>query len=304
MAHLEYGPGETVAANEESQKHFMVGLHPGPPPDHVWQTYGNYSLYTAEQHRSVWERHIHDCTQITVAMSPAQVRGEWDGNGGRRERRELNGDIVWIVPPGVEHVIHFDRRASLIHLYLNDRFFRSMLQDAPDDIQTCLIPSLLVRDPFLVEVARSLYREMKIEAGNQLYTQAVATLTATHLVRTYSDRKNSLPIYRGGLGPSREKKIKNYIAEHLSEELSLEELARVAEMSPNYLISLFRQSVGVTPHKYVIQQRLEQARKLIAQSRLTLLEIAGQCGFQDQSQFTTTFRRYFGVTPGQYKRQM
>lgn len=304
MAHQESGPCNIAASDEDSQKHFLVGLHPGPPPEHVWQAYGNYSLYTAEQHRSVWERHVHDCTQITVAMSPAQVRGEWDGAGGRRERRELNGDIVWIVPPGVEHVIHFDRRASLIHLYLNDRFFRSMLQDAPDNIQTSLIPALLVRDPFLVEVARSLYREITINAGNQLYTEAVATLTATHLVRAYSDRKNSLHLYRGGLGPAREKKVRNYIEEHLGEELSLEELARVAEMSPNYLISLFRQSVGMTPHKYVIQQRLERARKLLEQSRLTLLEIANQCGFQDQSQFTNTFRRYFGVTPGQFKRQI
>jgi AraC family transcriptional regulator len=75
-------------------------------------------------------------------------------------------------------------------------------------------------------------------------------------------------------------------------------------MSPNYLISLFRQSTGVTPHKYVVQQRLERARTLLAESELMLLEVAQRCGFQDQSQFTTTFRRYFGVTPGQYKRGM
>jgi AraC family transcriptional regulator len=304
MAQREDGLCETASRNDENQKHFLVGLHPGPPADHVWQTYGNYSLYTAEQHRSVWERHIHNCTQITVALSPAQVRGEWDGFAGRREKRELNGDIVWIVPPGVEHVIHFDRRASLIHLYLNDEFFCSMLEGAPLKTESNLVPSLLVRDPFLVEIARSLYREIKFNGNNRLYTQAVATLTATHLVRTYSDRRTPVPSHHGGLGPSRERKIRSYIEEHLGDDLSVEELAQFAEMSPNYLISLFRQSVGMTPHRYVIQRRVEKARELLEKSKLSLLEIGGQCGFQDQSQFTNTFRRYCGVTPGQYRRRM
>jgi AraC family transcriptional regulator len=237
-------------------------------------------------------------------MSPAQVRGEWLGATGRVERRELNGDMIWIVPPGVQHVIHFDRRASLIHLYLNEVFFRSMVPDAPDNMQQSLIPSLLVRDQFLVELAKSLHRETKHSNPSELFTQSVATLTATHLVRTYSGRRESLPFYRGGLGPSREKKIRAYIEAHLSENLSLEELARLVDISPNYLIALFRESIGMTPHKYVVQQRVECARKLLARPGLSLLEIAHRCGFQDQSQFTTIFRRNFGVTPGQYRRQI
>lgn len=309
MTHHEQGsakpPAEVEhAETERDHKHFLVGLHPGPPPDHVWQEYSNYSIYTAEQHRSVWEEHTHDCTQITVAMSPAQVRGEWHGLAGRPERRELNGDVIWIVPPGVPHVIHFDRRATLIHLYLNEAFFRSMVPDAPDNTQQSLIPSLLVRDRYLVEMAKSLYRETKFHKASALFTQSVATLTATHLVRTYSGRQDSLPLYRGGLGPTREKRICAYIAEHLSEDLSLDELAQVVDMSPNYLIALFRESLGMTPHKYVVQQRIERARRLLARPALSLLEIAHRCGFQDQSQFTTIFRRNLGVTPGQYRRQM
>jgi AraC family transcriptional regulator len=296
--------GEPQTANEKDQKHFLVGLHPGPPPDHLWHEYGNYSIYTAEQHRSVWEKHTHDCTQITVAMSPAQVRGEWQGNTGRLERRELNGDMIWLVPPGVQHVIHFDRRATLIHIYLNETFFRAMVPDAPDNMQQSLVPSLLVRDQFLVELAKSLYRETKFSTISELFTQSVATLTATHLVRAYSGKRDALPFYRGGLGPSREKKIRAYIESHLSEDLSLDELARVVDISPNYLISLFRESIGTTPHKYVVQQRLESARKLLARPGMSLLEIAHRCGFQDQSQFTTIFRRNFGVTPGQYRRQI
>src|SRR5580765_1462777 len=85
------------------EKEFMVGLSPGPAGDHVAVGYDNFSLFAAQQPRSVWERHTHGCTQVTVAISPAQVRGEWVGRHGQIERRELNGDVVWIVPPSVPH---------------------------------------------------------------------------------------------------------------------------------------------------------------------------------------------------------
>ena len=286
------------------QQQFLIGLVPGPPEDYVSQDYSDYSLYAAEQHRSVWERHTHNCTQITIAMNPAQVRGEWQGESGHIERREMNGDMAWIVPPGVEHVIHFDRPATLIHLDLSGSFFSKMVEDAPDSVETLLIPSILIRDPFLVELAKSLHRESREGHLTELFTQSVATLTATHLVRSYSNRSRVFHSYRGGMGPSRERRVLSYIAEHLNESITLEELAKVAEISPNYLIALFRQSIGMTPHKYVVLKRVEQARSLLEHHDLTLLEIAHRCGFQDQSQFTTVFRRYAGVTPGQLRRSL
>jgi AraC family transcriptional regulator len=288
----------------DNSKQFLIGLEPAPPPDHIWQEYADYSIYSAEQDRSTWNRHCHDCTQITVASNPAYVRAEWQGAAGRFGTKEMNGDMVWILPPGVPHAIHWHRRATLIHIYLNDQFFDSMLQEFPGNVASELAPSLLVRDPFLVEVAKELHRELQFGPTNELFTKSVATLTATHLVRTYSNKPNSVPYYRGGLGPTRERRVRQYIQEHLDAQLSLDELARVADISPNYFISLFHQSTGMTPHKFVLQQRVEYAKELLAQPRLALIEIAHRCGFPDQSQFTTTFRRLLGLTPGQYKRQL
>ncbi|RZU39106.1 AraC family transcriptional regulator [Edaphobacter modestus] len=292
------------SAHTIGHKQFLVGLKPGPPSEYVSQDYADYSLYTAEQHRSIWERHIHDCTQITVALSPAQVRGEWQGTYGNIERREMNGDIVWIVPPGIPHVIHFDRPATLIHLYLNEVFFQNMVEEAPARVQVSLIPSLLVRDPLLIELAKTLHRESLDGHLSTMFTQSVAALTATHLVRSYSNRIPATASIRGGMGPSRERRVLAYIEQHLDESITLEELARVAEISPNYLIALFRQSMGMTPHKYMVQMRIERAYTLLKQKEFTLLEIAQRCGFQDQSQFTTVFRRYVGVTPGHFRRSL
>jgi AraC family transcriptional regulator len=292
------------AARTIGHKQFLLGLKPGPPSEYVSQDYPDYSLYTAEQHRSMWERHMHECTQITVALSPAQVRGEWQGPYGNIERRELNGDMVWIVPPGLPHVIHFDRPATLIHLYVNEAFFHNMVEEAPARVEASLIPSLLVRDPLLVELAKTLHRESLDGHLSKMFTQSVATLISTHLVRSYSSRNPATASTRGGMGPSRERRVLAYIEQHLDESITLEELAHVAEISPNYLIALFRQSMGMTPHRYMIQKRIERAYALLKQKQLTLLEIAQRCGFQDQSQFTTVFRRFAGVTPGCFRRSL
>ncbi|HEX4650785.1 MAG TPA: AraC family transcriptional regulator [Granulicella sp.] len=288
----------------DNSKQFLIGLEPSPPDDHVWQEYSDYSIYSAEQDPSLWSPHSHDCTQITIASNPAYVRAEWKATPGRSGAKEMNGDMVWVVPPGVQHTIHWNRRAPLLHIYLNDQFFESTMENIPDKISSKLAPSLLVRDPFLVQMGKELYRELQFGPISELFTKSVATLTATHLIRTYSGKPSSITVYRGGLGPSRERKVRKYIQENLDQPLSLDDLAKIALVSPNYFISLFQQSTGLTPHKYVLQQRVEYAKELLAYSKLSLIEIAHKCGFPDQSQFTTTFRRHLGVTPGQYKRQL
>jgi AraC family transcriptional regulator len=239
-----------------------------------------------------------------MALSPAYVRAEWQDSPGRPCVRELNGDMVWVVPPGVSHAVYFNRQASLIHLYLNDHFFERVTQNAIVDLSSKLAPSLLVRDQFLVEIAKELSGELRYGPLNDLYSQSIATITVNHLIRRYSGNPNTAPVYRGGLGPAREKRVREYIQEHLDSQLSLEDLAEVAGISPNYFASLFHQSVGMAPHQFVVRQRVEHARKLLECSQLPLIEIAMRCGFQDQSQFTTTFRRYVGTTPARYKRQL
>jgi AraC family transcriptional regulator len=285
-------------------KQFMIGLKPGPPPGYVSYDFEDFSVYTAKQPRSVWELHTHNCTQITVALSPARVRGEWVGTAGAIVRREMCGDMAWIVPPGMPHMIHFDQSADLIHLYLTESLFHETIEDTPPDFQESIVPSLLVRDPYLVEMARAFYAETRADAVSKLYMQSVAAITAVHLRRRYSSNARTSRDYRGGLGPLRERRLRAYIDESLGESLSLDDLAKVAQVSPNYLISLFRQSMGLTPHQYLLQQRIARAKHLLADSRRSFSEIAAACGFLDGSQFSTVFRKYTGGTPTEYRQSV
>jgi AraC family transcriptional regulator len=286
----------------ESSKQFLTGLSPSPPSGHIWQEHSGYGIYLADQHRSVWRKHSHNCTQVTVALDPAFVHAEWQDSAGLAGERELTGDMVWIVPPGVSHSVDFNRRASLIHLYLSDQFFERSTNNQAMDVSRKLSPSFLVRDSFLVEMAKELYAELQFGPVSKLFSQSIATITANHLIRSYSSRCNVIESNRTGLGAMREQRVRQYIQLHLHTQISLEQLALVAEMSPSHFATLFHQSTGITPHRFVVRQRVELAKSLLEHSMLPLADIALRCGFQDQSQFTAVFKRHLGLPPGRYRR--
>ncbi|WP_018126073.1 helix-turn-helix domain-containing protein [Desulfovibrio oxyclinae] len=97
------------------------------------------------------------------------------------------------------------------------------------------------------------------------------------------------------------RRARDYLNDHLSEKVSLEDLSRVTGLSRYHLLRTFRQCVGIPPHRYHTQIRLEQAKFLLRRGH-PIAEAALQSGFSDQSHFANTFRRYTGATPRQYAR--
>ena len=90
-----------------------------------------------------------------------------------------------------------------------------------------------------------------------------------------------------------------FIRTNHGQELSLKGLAAVAHLSPFYFQRLFLRTVGVTPHDYLMQCRVRQARELLSKGR-SIAEVALDTGFVDQSHFTRSFKRLMGITPGAY----
>jgi AraC family transcriptional regulator len=93
----------------------------------------------------------------------------------------------------------------------------------------------------------------------------------------------------------------DYIHAHLNRDLSLAELASVVNISPTYFASLFKKVMGISPHQYVIQQRVEQAKLMLLKTDLAIADIALQVGFSSQSHLTQQFKRLTGVTPKQVR---
>ena len=97
------------------------------------------------------------------------------------------------------------------------------------------------------------------------------------------------------------RRVTQYVQENLQRELRLAELSALVHMSPYHFARLFRRSIGMPPHKFVVRCRIDAARTLLAARRSPIAEIGQLVGFRTPSHFTTTFRRVVGLTPSGYR---
>jgi AraC family transcriptional regulator len=137
--------------------------------------------------------------------------------------------------------------------------------------------------------------------AGRLYGESLANALAVYLLNRYSVQRYVPATYRGGLPGYRLKRVLDYIAVNLAEDLSLSELAAQAGLSPHYFAQLFRQSMGCAPHRYVLLQRIERSKLTLSDPRRTVLEACVESGFENPTHFARMFRRFVGVTPSRFK---
>lgn len=143
------------------------------------------------------------------------------------------------------------------------------------------------------------------EASAGVYRSAARS--ALHTRPRLAQLSGSMPqaaqlLPRGGLPPRILRSLDQYIRNNLERNLPVEALAAVAGLSPTHFARAFKNSVGVAPHHYLTQQRVEQAAQLLAGSECSMAEIAQAVGFSDQSHLSRCFTRLTGTTPSAYRR--
>jgi AraC family transcriptional regulator len=112
------------------------------------------------------------------------------------------------------------------------------------------------------------------------------------------------PVVRGGLATWRQKRVADYIEEHLADTIRLATLAGMVRLSPFHFARAFRQSFGVPPHRFHNSRRIERAKALLADDTLSMTEIGLRLGFSESSAFATSFRKLTGLTPSDYRRAL
>jgi AraC family transcriptional regulator len=139
--------------------------------------------------------------------------------------------------------------------------------------------------------------------GSRPYAEALQTQIAIHLLWNYSSLPS--PTNRTeGLADSRLRQVVEYIEENLADDVSLDTLAGIAGLSPNYFLAAFRQATGRTPHRYVTELRVARACELLHDPRRPITEVSLAVGFSSQSHLTEVFRRTMKTTPAAYRREV
>lgn len=154
------------------------------------------------------------------------------------------------------------------------------------------------KDLLIQQIGLALLAESaaKNPAGT-LYAESLVQTFVLHLLRNYSTANVILENLNGGLSGYKLRRVQEFINAHLEEDLSLTEIAAVADLSQFHFARAFRISTGLTPQQYLMQQRIERAKELLAKNDLPIVEVSLRTGFKNQSHFTTLFRKFTKFTP-------
>lgn len=162
------------------------------------------------------------------------------------------------------------------------------------------------RDPSAERILMLFLEEVRSGGlGGELYAQSLATALAVHLLREHSsigDRdRRELAREPGGLSPRAMKRAMDYVGDNLASDLSLEEVAKAAHLSPRHFSRQFRSSTALSPHQYVIRERVERAKRLLLNTDLSVGEVALSCGFSHQGHLSRHFVRLTGAPPSRFR---
>lgn len=136
---------------------------------------------------------------------------------------------------------------------------------------------------------------------------AIAALTqlfATHLVEKYTRLGTEQLELRGGLPIRQLRKIQDHVAANLAEEISIEQLAALVELSASHFSHVFKTTTGMTPLQFVTRQRITRAQQMIRETSRSLIEIGIEVGYASPSHFAQVFRRVVGVTPTEFRNSL
>jgi AraC family transcriptional regulator len=180
-----------------------------------------------------------------------------------------------------------------------------LLDPELDFAETEFEPRMFFFDRDLWDTAMKLKAQVeRPERGPRHYLEALSLVMLHELLRINSGAAAPEPVARGGLAAWQQKRVTDYIDEHLADDVPLATLAGLARLSPYHFSRAFGKSFGMPPHRYHVSRRIERAKSMLADLSVSVTEIGLQLGFSGSSAFAATFRKIAGRTPTDFRRSL
>jgi AraC family transcriptional regulator len=265
--------------------------------DNIYFEHHQQPQFDTPEHQGSW--HV-------IAYCPdVEVSGERSGerwlDGKLKIEARNQGDIA-VIPAGISQRCNWNTLAQFTILAIAPALLKQVGEDVVDPDRIELIPHYMTKQDILIQgIFCALRQELESgKIGGYLLIDSLKTTLAIHLLRNYCTTQPRLSSYRDGLSKSKLQQVTEYINEHLDQDIKLIELAAIAQISPYHFLRLFKQSMGIAPHQYILQRRIDRAKYLLKESELSIADIAFRVGFCDQSHLTRCFKRLLGMTPKQF----
>ncbi len=246
-----------------------------------------------------------ECTEVAVLLS-GRSKIRWNGDSRRLEAIARPG-VAWICPAGVHEsgVEVIGTMPESLHIFLPPSLVgeKALANFEIDPAKVQLAYAGGVPDPTLLHLGMA-FRGMlnrPLQPMDRLFLDGIQLALAAHLVGTYTAARWRPAARTPALDRRRLQRVLDFIEARIAAEITLDDLAAEACLSPYHFARSFREATGLTPHRYVTERRVEAARQKLRFAHSSLVEIALDTGFGSQANFTRVFRKVTGMTPGHYR---
>ena len=209
-----------------------------------------------------------------------------------------------IVPAGQQFFAYWEDELEDLGIHLDPDFVARQARELLQTDSVDLIAACEISDPLVHQIGRSLAAEVDAGApGGSIYAESLVNTLVAHLLRHHSSAGERFQSYLGGLPKHKLRRVTEFIEENLEHDLTLTEIAGIAELSPFHFARSFKQATGSTPIQFLTHRRIDLAKRLLVESELPIVEIGLRAGFKNQSHFTTLFRKITAMTPRAYRNE-
>jgi len=262
------------------------------------------SLYVSRQWEQPYEDSyaaVPDHLIILHLDGPVEVERQL---GRTRLKRRVAPGGQFILPGGVDFWVRLCRPLTSVHLYIRDSLLRDVAEEifAGDPAHAEILPCLGELDPVIEDLARAANHAMASEdASSHLMADYLSrALAARLLTRSKTPLQTST---NPTLSQTQQARVQDYIRAHLAHPIGLADLAAIAGTSQTAFARGFKRATGTSPYRYLMQQRIAQATRLLTNTQTPIAEVALACGFSHQEHLTRLFHRETGTTPAAYRRR-
>ena len=231
-------------------------------------------------------------------------RGEKKAADGTLVSTSKTAGALTVVPKGPVPVGRSFQKVDILYCAFDDSLLLGVREELDDRLPLPISSRSGMHDHAVSEILNLLFAEVESGgASGTLYAESLAHALAVRFLFL----GGQLPTRSHGTGILTQRKLRNvqdFIESRLDADLTLQRLAAETGYSRSHFLRMFRATMGMTPHRYVLKRRVERARQMLEQVEPSIAEVALRCGFSSQAHLTLAFRKEFGITPAEYRRQL
>lgn len=255
------------------------------------KTYGWDGLYVEVGENHGWQ--VRDLVPVGhyVAINRRSTDFHFESLQGERwVPHTMPPGSLWIQPANLAFSFNVEEQAQWCGAILQPARLRALLGS-----DSAVEPVIGLQDATLGPAMQALCAEvLRGGPSGRRFAEGMLVVIGTQLLRLFGEARSAPKV---GITGRQRSIVTEYVDVHLSEPIAVADLAACVGLSEAHFARAFKQTLGMAPHRFVIERRLERGKRMLADTDDTIARIAAACGFADQAHFSRAFSQAFGVSP-------